>query len=240
VDLGRLPYQTVTDSIRLQQRAHKEISPSIDIIMSLHLSILRKSEMRQQKKGMHKRIPSSSTELLDAPDEDPIFVQQERSPLNYHRVIAHPKESTLGDPNIIVKTLSSKQTPSLSSAEITSRLSKDEMRSPQSLPIEAQKEGFESGFETFNDFLNYSSSCNPEEDEPTNKRKRTCNNLKQKLKRPKTKRMMFHVKKQLKRIHTNSGVIVRGISNAAAIAFRGVLFLTANSLIVLTLILSLV
>mmetsp|Transcript_30622 Transcript_30622/g.73443 ORF Transcript_30622/g.73443 Transcript_30622/m.73443 type:complete len:210 (-) Transcript_30622:327-956(-) len=206
--------------------------------MSLHLSILRRSDL-ERPKGIHKRARTSSTELLDEDDEqhDLIVLQLQGPPINWRELILN--QNTSSDPKIV--DMEKLRSASFSSAESTT-LSEDEMSSLHSL-IE-QTETFESGFDTFDDFLNYSNSNLDQEEETLVgdkvKTKKSKSKLKRKLKKLKTKlKTSFHVKKQIKSIYKNSRPILRAISNATALVFRGVLFLTVNVLIVLTVILSL-
>jgi len=187
-------------------------------------------------KSIHKRARTSSTELLDEEDEDPtIITHQQGPPLNWHEVIVN-HNSILKDQMDQL----SKRSPSFSSTEGTA-IPEDEMSSVQSL-IE-QAEGFESGFETFDDFLNFSpSDLEEQDDQPIGEvtATKSKSKLKRKFKKLKTKlKTSFNVKKQLKRVQKNSGGILRLLSNATALLFRGVLFLTVNVLIVLTVIISL-
>lgn len=203
--------------------------------MSLRLSILRRSDL-ERPKGIHKRARTTSTELLEKEEDDGlVIVKQQGPPLNWDEVIVNHNSSLKDQMERL-----SKPSASFVSTDCTT-LSEDEMASMQSLM--EQTEGFESGFETFDDFLNYSSS-NLEEEEEASKigdgKTKSKSKLKRKLKKIKTKlKTSLHVKKQIKRIRKNSGAILRAISNATCLVFRGVLFLTVNVLIVLTIILSL-
>lgn len=213
--------------------------------MSLHLSILRRSDV-ERPKGIYKRARTSSTEMLDEEDEQQDLIvlkplgQQQQEPMNWSDLIVSQKPPETKQDDMIEKLRCS----SFSSTESTT-LSEDEMCSLHSL-IEAT-EGFESGFDTFDDYLKYSSS-NLEEDEeeslvgdkPKTKKKKFKSKLKRKMKKLKTKlKTSFQVKKHIKRIHKNSAPILRAITNATALVLRGALFLTVNVLIVLTIILSL-
>ena len=199
-------------------------------------------------KGIHKRARTTSTELYDEdePEEDPFTMQRLEPPINWHELILKNNTSTSPKEERIITSdqIIVEKSASFSSAESTT-LSEDEMSSLHSL-IE-QTEGFESGFETFDDFLSFSNS-NLEEDEEqiihekvkTKTKSKLKRKLKRKLKKLKTKlKTSCQVKKQLKSIQRNSGPILRAISNATALVFRGALFLTVNVMVVLTVILSL-
>ncbi|KAL3936262.1 MAG: hypothetical protein SGBAC_008388 [Bacillariaceae sp.] len=211
--------------------------------MSLHLSILRRSDV-ERPKGIHKRARTSSTEMLDEEDEQQELIvlkplgQQHQEPMNWSDLIVSQKPPETKQDDMIEKL----RCASFSSTESTT-LSEDEMCSLHSL-IEAT-EGFESGFDTFDDYLKYSSSNLEEEEEESMvgdklKKKKSKSKLKRKMKKLKTKlKTSFQVKKHIKRIHKNSAPILRAITNATALVLRGALFLTVNVLIVLTIILSL-
>ena len=210
--------------------------------MSLHLSILRRSDL-ERPKGIHKRARTNSTELMDEEDEqeqeqDTIVLRpQEGQPINWQELIVNQKPLNQDD-------LEKLRSASFSSAESTT-LSEDEMSSLHSL-IE-QTEGFESGFDTFDDFLNYSSSNLGEQEEELigdkvkSRKNKPKSKLKRKLKKLKSKlnKTSFRVKTQVKHIYQNAAPILRTVANATVLVFRGALFLTVNVLIVLTLILSL-
>lgn len=205
--------------------------------MSLHLSILRRPDL-ERPKGIHKRARTSSTELLEEEEDDGlVVVKKQGPPLNWDEVIVNHNSSLKDQMERL-----SKPSASFVSTDCTT-LSEDEMASMQSLM--EQTEGFESGFDTFDDFLNYSSSnLEEEEEEEASKigdvKTKSKSKLKRKLKKIKAQlKTSLHVKKQIKRIRKNSGAILRAISNATCLVFRGVLFLTLNVLIVFTIILSL-
>lgn len=205
--------------------------------MSLHLSILRRPDL-ERPKGIHKRARTSSTELLEEEEDDGLVIMKKQGPpLNWDEVIVNHNSSLKDQMERL-----SKPSASFVSTDCTT-LSEDEMASMQSLM--EQTEGFESGFDTFDDFLNYSSSnLEEEEEEEASKigdvKTKSKSKLKRKLKKIKAKlKTSLHVKKQIKRIRKNSGAILRAISNATCLVFRGVLFLTLNVLIVFTIILSL-
>lgn len=205
--------------------------------MSLHLSILRRPDL-ERPKGIHKRARTSSTELLEEEEDDGLVIMKKQGPpLNWDEVIVNHNSSLKDQMERL-----SKPSASFVSTDCTT-LSEDEMASMQSLM--EQTEGFESGFDTFDDFLNYSSSNLEEvEEEEASKigdvKTKSKSKLKRKLKKIKAKlKTSLHVKKQIKRIRKNSGAILRAISNATCLVFRGVLFLTLNVLIVFTIILSL-
>jgi len=203
--------------------------------MSLHLSILRRESNTERPKGMHKRARTSSTELLDAFDEDPIIVEKQEGPPLGNVLIINCNDFTRNEDHPPMETVPNKPSPVFSSTEWTA-LFNDETSSVQSL-IE-QSEGFESGFETFDDFLNYSSSSSREEEQEV--KISTKSKLKLKLKKVKTNlKTCLDVKKRLKRINKNSGTILRAIGNVTSFLFRGVLSLTVNILIVITIIISL-
>jgi hypothetical protein len=88
-------------------------------------------------------------------------------------------------------------------------------------------DGFESGFETFNDFLNYSSPSLPLDENSNSKRK-----LKRRL------RNLLR-RKTYKRLSKSIGSVVQNVVNACAILLRGVLFVAVNITIVLAVIISL-
>lgn len=205
--------------------------------MSLHLSILRRPDL-ERPKGIHKRARTSSTELLEEEEDDGLVIMKKQGPpLNWDEVIVNHNSSLKDQMERL-----SKPSASFVSTDCTT-LSEDEMASMQSLM--EQTEGFESGFDTFDDFLNYSSSNLEEvEEEEASKigdvKTKSKSKLKRKLKKIKAQlKTSLHVKKQIKRIRKNSGAILRAISNATCLVFRGVLFLTLNVLIVFTIILSL-
>jgi hypothetical protein len=109
-----------------------------------------------------------------------------------------------------------------------SSISEEEVKSNAS----SISDGFESGFETFNDFLNYSPSTLPLDDLPLDE----ISNSKRKLK--KRLRKLFR-RKTYKRLFKSTGYVVKKLVNACAILFRGVLFVAVNITIVLAVIISL-
>ncbi|CAJ1969912.1 unnamed protein product [Cylindrotheca closterium] len=210
--------------------------------MSVHLSILRRSDL-ERPKGIHKRARTSSTEMVDSDDEhdDTMIVlrPQEGQPINWHELIVNRDPLSLNKDD-----MEKIRSASFSSAESTT-LSEDEMSSLNSLI--GQTEGFESGFDTFDDFLNYSSSNLDEGEEELigdkkkPKTKKPKSKLKRKLKKLKSKlkKTSFQVKNKVKQSCRDAAPILRAVANATVLVFRGALFLTVNVLIVLTLILSL-
>jgi hypothetical protein len=182
---------------------------------------------------------------LDEPEDDQIMLhQQQAPPINWEELILNLSSSNNNNKYTAPELKEQVEREllkscSFSSAESTT-LSEDEMSSLHSV-IE-QTEGFESGFETFDDFLTFSTSNLDdlmEEEQGTTigeVKTKSKSKLKRKLKKLKTKLKNSVNVKQIKK---NSGAILRAVSNATALVFRGALFMTVNVLIVLTIILSL-
>jgi hypothetical protein len=104
-----------------------------------------------------------------------------------------------------------------------SSISEEEVKSIAS----SISDGFESGFETFNDFLNYSSSSLPLDENSNGKRK-----LKKRLRK-------LLRRKTYKRLFKSTSSVVQSVVKACAILFRGVLVVAVNIIIVLAVIISL-
>jgi len=204
--------------------------------MPLHLPILRKSDnyvttrSGQKPPGLHKRRRTTSTEISAVEDDPTIQVLQDT--MDWREVIVDHNSSLKEQTEAL-----SKRSTSFSSADKT-ELSEDEMSSLYSL-MEEQTEGFESGFASFDAFMNYSSSSLDDEQAITNEKvatKKSKSKIKRKLKKLKRKiKTTLKGKANLKRIRK----IAKSILRASAIVFRGVLFLTINVLIVLAIIISL-
>jgi len=156
--------------------------------------------------------------------------------MDWHEVIVNHNSSLKEQMEAL-----SKRSASFISADNT-ELSGEEMTSLYSFVEQA--EGFESGFASFDEFMNYSSSSLDDEQAAiTNEKvttKKSKSQIKRKLKKLKRKiKTTLKCKLNLKRIRRIAIPILQAISNATAIVFRGVLFLTINVLIVLAVIIAL-
>lgn len=113
-----------------------------------------------------------------------------------------------------------------------SSFSEESLKSFASLVSSEEEDGFESGFDTFNDFLHYSTSSLPLDDTSSNTTtpSRSSRKLRKRL------RKLLRAK-ALKRWFKRSSV--QKFATACAILFRGVLFVSVNIILVLVVIISL-
>lgn len=187
--------------------------------------------------GLHKRRRTTSTEISAVEDDDSV---QEvlQDTMDWHQVIVN-RNSSLKEQ--ITEALSMRSA-SFISVDNT-ELSEGE-RTSLYYSFTEQAEGFESGFASFDEFMNYSSSSLDDGQAAIMNEKATTNKsmprIKRKLKKLKRKiKATLTGKVNLKHIRRTVKPILREISNAAAIVWRGVLFLTINVLIVLAVIIML-
>lgn len=209
--------------------------------MPLHLSILQKSKndliasSLSKPSGLHKRRRTTSTEISAAEDDDPAVLQDT---LDWHQVIVN-RNSSLKEQ--ITDALSTR---SASFISVDNTELSEEERTSLYYSFTEQAEGFESGFASFDEFMNYSSSSLDDDQAAIMNEKATTNKSKPRIKR-KLKKLKRKIKAtltgkvNLQRIRRTVKPILREISNAAAIVCRGVLFLTINVLIVLAVIIML-
>lgn len=186
--------------------------------------------------GLHKRRRTTSTEISAVEDDDPIQHALQDTTMDWHEVIVNHNSSLKKQMEAL-----SRRFASFLSADNT-ELSGEEMTSIY--PFVEQAEGFESGFASFDEFMNYSSSyLDDEQAEITNEKatsEKSKSQIKRKLKKVKRKiKTTLKGELNLKRIRRIAKPIFRAISNVTAIVFRGVLFLTINVLIVLAAIITL-
>lgn len=182
-------------------------------------------------------FPSNQSLLPHCFDPGNIIILLHSKSQTFHFSIPSPHiEQRTNSPSIIMEqpiqqeidwsTIVERKSPLRDRLESLSRITPSSA-SPFSEEEVKSIDGFESGFETFNDFLNYSSPSLPLDENSNSKRK-----LKRRL------RNLLR-RKTYKRLSKSIGSVVQNVVNACAILLRGVLFVAVNITIVLAVIISL-